>query len=71
MASRKSKKQATVTQHHDEPHAVKSAMHSQQHLNWRCMTSDLAAKGSAKDLEVTGAGPVHCHSSLYPSFLAM
>ena len=31
------------------------------------VTSDPAAKGSAKDLEVAGAGPVHCHFSL-PSF---
>ena len=28
------------------------------------VTSDPAAKGSAKDLEVAGAGPVHCHFSL-------
>ena len=33
---------------------------------WRCMTSDPAAKGSAKGLEVAGAGPVHCHFSLSP-----
>ena len=30
------------------------------------VTSDPAAKGSAKDLEVAGAGPVHCHFSLPP-----
>ena len=30
--------------------------------------SDPAAKGSAKDLEVAGAGPVHCHFSLPPFF---
>ena len=35
------------------------------------MTSDPAAKGSAKDLEVAGAGPVHCHFPLPPSFLTM
>ena len=35
------------------------------------VTSDPAAKGSAKDLEVAGAGPVHCHFSLPPSFLTM
>ena len=35
------------------------------------VTSDSAAKGSAKDLEVAGAGPVHCHFSIPPSFLAM
>ena len=35
------------------------------------VTSDLAAKGSAKDLEVAGAGPVHCHFFLPPSFLTM
>ena len=34
------------------------------------MTSDPAAKGSAKDLEVAGAGPVHCHFSL-PPFLSL
>ena len=28
------------------------------------LTSDPAAKGSAKDLEVAGAGPVHYHFSL-------
>ena len=33
------------------------------------VTSDPAAKGSAKDLEVAGAGPVHCHFSLPPFFL--
>ena len=33
------------------------------------VTSDLAAKGSAKDLEVAGvAGQVHCHFSLPPFF---
>ena len=32
------------------------------------VTSDPAAKGSAKDLEVAGAGPVHCHFSLPPFF---
>ena len=35
------------------------------------VTSDSAAKGLAKDLEVAGAGPVHCHFSLPPSFLTM
>ena len=35
------------------------------------VTSDLAAKGSAKDLEVAGAGPVHCHFPFPPSFLTM
>ena len=30
------------------------------------VTSDPAAKGSAKDLEVAGAGPVHCHFSFPP-----
>ena len=35
------------------------------------VTSDSAAKGSAKDLEVAGAGPVHGHFSLPPSFLTM
>ena len=35
------------------------------------VTSDPAAKGSAKDLEVAGVGPVHCHFSLPPSFLTM
>ena len=35
------------------------------------MTSDPAAKGSAKDLEVAGAGPVHCRFSIPPSFLTM
>ena len=35
------------------------------------VTSDPAAKGSAKDLEVAGAGLVHCHFSLPPSFLTM
>ena len=34
------------------------------------VTSDLVAKGSAKDLEVVGAGPVHCHFSS-PPFLIM
>ena len=32
------------------------------------MTSDPAAKGSVKDLEVAGAGLVHCHFSLPPFF---
>ena len=32
------------------------------------VTSDPAAKGSAKDLEVAGAGPVHCHFSYSPFF---
>ena len=32
------------------------------------VTSDPAAKGSAKDLEVAGVGPVHCHFSLLPFF---
>ena len=35
------------------------------------VTSDPAAKGSVKDLEVAGAGPVHCHFSIPPSFLTM
>ena len=35
------------------------------------VTSDPAAKGSAKDLEVAGAGPVYCHFSLPPSSLTM
>ena len=35
------------------------------------VTSDPAAKGSAKDLEVAGAGPVHCHFSFPPTFLTM
>ena len=35
------------------------------------VTSDPAAKESAKDLEVVGAGPVHCHFSLPLSFLTM
>ena len=35
------------------------------------VTSDPAAKGLAKDLEVAGVGPVHCHFSLPPSFLTM
>ena len=33
------------------------------------MTSDLAARGSTKDLEVAGAGPVHCHFTFPPLFL--
>ena len=33
------------------------------------VTSDPAAKGSAKDLEVADAGPVHCYFPLPPSFL--
>ena len=33
------------------------------------VTRDPAAKGLAKDLEVVGAGPVHCHFSLPPSSL--
>ena len=33
---------------------------------------DPAAKGSANDLEVAGAGPAHCHFSLLPtSFFTM
>ena len=32
-------------------------------------SSDPAAKGAAKDLEVAGAGPVHCHFPFPPSFL--
>ena len=32
------------------------------------VTSDPAAKGSANDLEVAGAGPVHCHFFLPPIF---
>ena len=35
------------------------------------MASDPAAKGSAKDLEVVGAGPVHCHFPFPPSFFTM
>ena len=35
------------------------------------VTSDPATKGSAKDLEVAGADPVHCHFPLPPSFLTM
>ena len=35
------------------------------------VTSDPATKGSAKDLEVAGASPVHCHFPLLPSFLTM
>ena len=35
------------------------------------VTSDSAAKGSAKSLEVASAAPVHCHFSLTPSFLTM
>ena len=35
------------------------------------VTSDLAAKGSAKDLEVAGAGPVHRNFFFPPSFLTM
>ena len=35
------------------------------------VTSDPAAKGSAKDLKVVGAGPVHCHFSLPPFFFTM
>ena len=36
------------------------------------VTTDPATKGSAKDLEVAGAAPVHCHFSLPPlSFLTM
>ena len=30
------------------------------------VTSDPAAKGSTKYLEVAGAGPVHWHFSLFP-----
>ena len=30
------------------------------------VTSDPAAKGSAKDLKIAGAGPVHFHFSLPP-----
>ena len=33
------------------------------------MTNDLAAKGTAKDLEVSVVGPVHCHFPLPPFFL--
>ena len=29
-------------------------------------TSDPAAKGSTKNLEIASAGPVHCHFSLPP-----
>ena len=32
------------------------------------VTSDLAAKGSAKDLEVASADPVHCHFPFPPFF---
>ena len=32
------------------------------------VTSDLAAKGSAKDLEVADTGPVHFHFSFPPFF---
>ena len=32
------------------------------------VTSYPAAKGSAKDLKVAGAGPVHCYFSLPPFF---
>ena len=35
------------------------------------VTSDPAAKGSAKDLEVANAGPVHCHFFLPLYFLIM
>ena len=35
------------------------------------LTGDPAARGSAKDLEVAGAGPVHCHFPLPPFFLTM
>ena len=35
------------------------------------VTSDPAAKGSAKDLEVASAAPVHCHFPFPPSFLTM
>ena len=35
------------------------------------VTSDPAAKGPAKDLEVAGAGPVHCHFSFPLSFLSL
>ena len=27
------------------------------------VTSDLVAKGLAKDLDIAGAGPVHCHAA--------
>ena len=33
------------------------------------VTSDPAARGSAKDLEVAGAGLVHCHFFPSPLFL--
>ena len=32
------------------------------------VTSDPAVKGSAKDLKVTSAGPLHCHFFLPPNF---
>ena len=35
------------------------------------VTSDPAAKGSAKDLEVADAGLVHCHFPLPASFLTI
>ena len=35
------------------------------------VTSDPAAKGSAKDLEVGSAGFVHCYFPLPPLFLTM
>ena len=31
------------------------------------VSSNPAAKGLAKDLEIASAGPVHCHFSLHPS----
>ena len=32
------------------------------------VTNDPAVTGSAKDLDVAGSGPVHCHFSLPPLF---
>ena len=55
--------------HGDANERQRSELHMNQWL--LAVTSDPAAKGSAKDLEVAGAGPVHCHFSLPPSFLTM
>ena len=52
--------------HGDTNERQRSELHMDQWL--LAVTSDLAAKGSAKDLEVAGAGPVHCHFSLPPFF---
>ena len=35
------------------------------------VTSNPAAKGLAKDLEIASAGPIHCHFYLLPSILTM